>query len=58
LIGLSRPPTVQVAKDGLGEGTAGITFTMAPEGNARRVFVDNLNIHGAGIFDRGADEGQ
>ena len=42
----------------LGEGTAGITFTMAPEGNARRVFVDNLNIHGAGIFDRGADEGQ
>jgi hypothetical protein len=31
---------------------------MAPEGNARRVFVDNLNIHGAGIFDRGADEGQ
>jgi hypothetical protein len=33
-------------------GTAGVTFTMGPDNKARRVLVENLNIHGAGIFDR------
>ena len=33
-------------------GTAGITFTIGPNGMARRVSVENLNIHGEGIFDR------
>jgi hypothetical protein len=33
-------------------GTAGITFTLGPDGNAQRVLVENLNIHGEGIFDR------
>ena len=33
-------------------GTAGITFTIGPDGKARRVLVENLNIHGEGIFDR------
>ena len=35
-----------------GVGTAGITFTMAPDGTARSVSVENLNLHGEGIFDR------
>jgi hypothetical protein len=33
-------------------GTAGITFTMGPDGKARRVLVENLNIRGEGVFDR------
>jgi CubicO group peptidase (beta-lactamase class C family) len=33
-------------------GTAGITFTIGPDGKARRVLVENLNIRGEGIFDR------
>jgi hypothetical protein len=33
-------------------GTAGITFTMGPDGKAQRVLVENLNIHGEGIFER------
>ena len=33
-------------------GTAGVLFTMGPENKARRVLVENLNIHGEGIFDR------
>jgi hypothetical protein len=32
-------------------GTAGITFTMGPDGKARRVLVENLNIRGEGVFD-------
>jgi CubicO group peptidase (beta-lactamase class C family) len=39
-------------------GTAGITFTMAPDGNARQVSVENLNIDGEGIFDRIAKDSQ
>ena len=33
-------------------GTAGITFTMGPDDKAIRAGVENLNIHGEGIFDR------
>ncbi|HEY5707369.1 MAG TPA: serine hydrolase [Terrimicrobiaceae bacterium] len=33
-------------------GTAGITFTMGPDNMARRVSVENLNIHGEGTFER------
>jgi CubicO group peptidase (beta-lactamase class C family) len=33
-------------------GSAGITFTMGPDGKAQRVLVENLNIHGEGIFER------
>jgi CubicO group peptidase (beta-lactamase class C family) len=33
-------------------GIAGITFTMGPDNTARRVLIENLNIHGEGIFDR------
>jgi CubicO group peptidase (beta-lactamase class C family) len=33
-------------------GTAGMTFTMGPDGKAQRVLVENLNIHGEGIFER------
>jgi CubicO group peptidase (beta-lactamase class C family) len=33
-------------------GTVGITFTMGPDNKARRVLVENLNIHGEGTFDR------
>jgi CubicO group peptidase (beta-lactamase class C family) len=33
-------------------GTAGIIFTMRPDGRAQRVTVENLNVHGAGTFDR------
>jgi CubicO group peptidase (beta-lactamase class C family) len=39
-------------------GTAGITFTMAPDGKARQVSVENLNIDGEGIFDRVAKDSQ
>jgi hypothetical protein len=45
--------------EGQGEsagGTAGITFTVAPDGIARSVLVENLNIHGEGIFDRKENE--
>ena len=37
-------------------GTAGITFTLGPDGNAQRVLVENLNIHGEGIFERLAEK--
>lgn len=33
-------------------GTAGIIFTIQPDGRAQRVVVENLDIHGAGSFDR------
>ena len=33
-------------------GTAGIIFTMGPDGRAQRVLVENLNIHGQGLFER------
>jgi Domain of unknown function (DUF3471) len=33
-------------------GTAGIMFTMGPDGKAHRVLIENLNIHGNGVFDR------
>ena len=39
-------------------GTAGITFTMAADGNARSVLVENLNLHGEGIFERAAKDKQ
>jgi CubicO group peptidase (beta-lactamase class C family) len=45
--------------EGQGEsagGTAGITFKVAPDGIARSVLVENLNIHGEGIFDRKENE--
>ena len=37
-------------------GTVGITFTMDPDGKARRVTVENLNIRGEGVFERGAPD--
>ena len=33
------------------EETAGIIFTMGPDGKARRVFVENPNIRGEAVFD-------
>jgi phage antirepressor YoqD-like protein len=33
-------------------GTAGVTFTMGPNGKGQRVLVENLNIHGEGAFER------
>ena len=36
-------------------GKAGITFTIDAGGKAQRVLIENLNIHGEGIFDRLSD---
>jgi CubicO group peptidase (beta-lactamase class C family) len=36
-------------------GRSGITFTIGPDGNANQVVVENLNVHGEGIFKRVAD---
>ena len=33
-------------------GTAGIIFTIGPDGRAQRVLIENLNIHGQGAFER------
>jgi CubicO group peptidase (beta-lactamase class C family) len=39
-------------------GTAGITFTIGPDGKAQRILVENLNIHGNGLFERVSNGGE
>jgi Domain of unknown function (DUF3471) len=39
-------------------GTAGITFMLGPDGKAKRVLVENLNLHGKGLFDRVSSQTQ
>ena len=39
-------------------GTAGITFMLGPDGKAKRVLVENLNLHGEGLFDRVSNQTQ
>ena len=41
-----------------GVGTAGITFMLGPDGKAQRVLVENLNLHGEGLFDRVSNQRQ
>ncbi len=39
-------------------GTSGVIFTMGPENKARRVLVENLNIHGEGVFNRASKDAE
>ena len=36
-------------------GRSGVTFTIAPDGKANQVVVENLNVHGEGTFKRVSD---